>query len=282
MLLSLTQRLEKEQKDTQHMLETAAKEITYIEEKTSGIANPMNSELLQKAMKSTPARIGIGRTGTRMKVKDYLQFRVDHAMAQDAVRLDVDESFIKRLQIPILETRASTIDEYLMDLDSGRLLSERSVKWLQDHGDKNQQVQIIISDGLSSSAVLANAEDLLQALLQGLKLKKISVGQPIFIKRGRVWVQDQVASIVNCDLVISLIGERPGLATAESLSAYIIYKPSKESVESDRTVISNIHRRGLAAVEAGAHISELLSEMLEKKASGVAFSKLKNRAPTIS
>src|SRR5690606_29814624 len=97
---------------------------------------------------------------------------------------------------------------------------------------------------------------------------------PVFIKRSRVWIQDDVASIVNCDCVISLIGERPGLATAKSISAYLIYKPGENTVEADRTVISNIHEGGVPPVEAGAHLADLIETILKQKASGVKLAKL--------
>jgi ethanolamine ammonia-lyase small subunit len=164
-----------------------------------------------------------------------------------------------------------------MSLDAGRRLSPSSIDWLERNGEKENQVQILVCDGLSSSAIEANLPDLLPALMQGLQLKNIRVGSPLFVKRARVWVQDHVASILNCDLVISLIGERPGLATDESLSAYMVYRPNVKTVEADRTVISNIHRGGLSSVEAGAYLSDLLEDMLKLKCSGVQFSQKRNR-----
>lgn len=259
----------------QRVLEELSKKnqemIHFPEEKQPGVANPKNSEALENAMKRTPARIGIGRAGTRMKTTSYLQFRIDQAAAQDAVMKRISPSLIESLQLPELHTKATDMQDYLMNLESGRQLSEESAKWLEQHGDKGKDVQIIISDGLSTSACEATIPDLLPALLQGLALKKISVGKPVFIHRGRVWVQDQVASIVNCKVVISLIGERPGLATAESLSAYMIYRPDEHTVESDRTVISNIHRGGTPPIEAGAYLADLLEEILRYQASGVKY-----------
>jgi ethanolamine ammonia-lyase small subunit len=259
----------------QRVLEELSKKnqemIHFPEEKQPGVANPKNPEALENAMKRTPARIGIGRAGTRMKTTSYLQFRIDQAAAQDAVMKRISPSLIESLQLPELHTKATDMQDYLMNLESGRQLSEESAMWLQQHGDKGKDVQIIISDGLSTSACEATIPDLLPALLQGLALKKISVGKPVFIHRGRVWVQDQVASIVNCKVVISLIGERPGLATAESLSAYMIYRPDENTVESDRTVISNIHRGGTPPIEAGAYLADLLDEILRYQASGVKY-----------
>lgn len=249
--------------------------IQFPEQKQRGVEKPNNPEALERAMNRTPARIGIGRVGTRMKTGSYLQFRIDQAAAQDAVMKTISPTLLETLQLPALHTKATDMSDYLMNLDSGRVLSDESVRWLEQNADKGKDVQIIISDGLSTSACEATIPDLLPALLQGLAMRNISVGKPVFIHRGRVWVQDQVASIVNCKVVISLIGERPGLATAESLSAYMIYKPDANTVESDRTVISNIHRGGTLPIEAGAYLAELLEDILKYQASGVKYMQLR-------
>lgn len=250
--------------------------LHFPEEFEMGVEDPHKEEAIRHAQSTTPARIGIGRAGTRMKTQSYLQFRIDHAAAQDAVRKDVNPDVIDALNLPVLETRAESLKHYLMDLDAGRRLSDRSREWLQKNGEKNIQVQILVCDGLSSSAVEANVGDLLPALTQGLGLKNIKVGKPLFVKRARVWVQDEVAQLLNAEFVISLIGERPGLNTDESLSAYMVYKPTEKTVEADRTVISNIHKEGLAPVEAGAHLSGLIEKMLAAKASGVTFARQNN------
>lgn len=249
--------------------------IHFPEQKVCGVDNPHNPEALERAMARTPARIGIGRAGTRMKTVSYLQFRIDQAAAQDAVMKTISPEWLQQLQLPELHSRATSMQEYLMDLESGRLLSDESVRWLEQYGDKDKDVQIVISDGLSTSACEATIPDLLPALLQGLAMRNISVGKPVFIHKGRVWIQDQVAKIVNCKVVLSLIGERPGLATAESLSAYMIYKPDANTVESDRTVVSNIHRGGTQPIEAGAYLAELLADILKYQASGVKYMQLR-------
>lgn len=251
-------------------------EIIDFQVQEMGVDAPLNRETIEFARSITPARIGIGRAGVRMKTNHYLQFRIDHAAAQDAVLKDVSEDLLNRLNLPRLSSRAKSLKEYLMDLDSGRQLDDASRLYITKNLDKGLDVQIIVSDGLSSSAVEANIENLLPALQQGLALKNISSGQPIFVKKSRVWLQDDVAKIVNCQIAIILIGERPGLNTDESLSAYIIYRPNEQTVEADRTVISNIHRAGLAPTEAGAYLADLLEDMLRLKCSGVEFSKKRN------
>jgi ethanolamine ammonia-lyase small subunit len=239
------------------------------------VDQPRDRRVIERAQSVTPARIGIGRAGTRMKTHSLLKFRIDHAAAQDAVLKDVSEEFIKRMNLPVLTTKARTMEEYLMNLDSGRKLSEESVVWVKKNCPKGKQVQIIVSDGLSSTAIEANIPDLLPSLTQGLALKNITVGKTVFIKRSRVWVQDHLASLVDCDLVISLIGERPGLATAESLSAYMVYRPNERTVEADRTVVSNIHRGGIPPVEAGAYLADLIEDILRHKVSGVKYAQLR-------
>jgi ethanolamine ammonia-lyase small subunit len=254
---------------------SSGKTIEFKKEKVVGVENPVDREMIEIARAITPARIGIGRTGTRMKAREYLDFRIDHAAAQDAVFRDVPEDFLKDMSLPVLMSQSRSMDDYLMNLDSGRKLSHESAKWAEANLPKNNQVQIIISDGLSSTGIEENISDILPALIQGLEVKNISVGQPVFIKRSRVWIQDEIARITNCDVVISLIGERPGLATSKSISAYMIYRPGKESVEADRTVVSNIHDSGIPPVEAGAYLADLLADILKHRASGVKYAQMK-------
>ena len=160
------------------------------------VEHAKNPSTIEHARSITPARIGIGRTGVRLKTNHYLHFRVDHAAAQDAVHQEVDEALLQKLQLPILQSSASDLKDYLMNLPAGRKLSENSVDWLRRNVDVGKDVQIIISNGLSSEAVSANIESLLPALMQGLQLKNISVGAPVYVKRARVWLQDEVAQIV--------------------------------------------------------------------------------------
>lgn len=239
------------------------------------ISNPFNAEAVRAMKKLTPARIGVGRAGARPKTMSLLRFLADHAVAQDAVFLDVSEEFLHRMNLMSVQSAATSKDEFLQRPDLGRRLSEEAVKTVSEKCEKNIQVQILIVDGLSSSAIEANIPDLLPALMQGLKSAGIKVGAPFFVKNGRVWIQDHVASIVNSDVMISLIGERPGLGTAESLSAYMIYRPDKNTVEADRTVISNIHKGGIPPAEAGAHLTDVIKQILAAKASGVKLNQQK-------
>ncbi len=166
-----------------------------------------------------------------------------------------------------VQTQCDSKDVYLTRPDLGRKLSEEGAATVKEKF-KKATVQVFVSDGLSSAAVSANIADLLPAILQGLKSYNIDVGIPFFVKYGRVGAMDQVSEITGADVTCVLIGERPGLITAESMSAYIAYKATIGMPEARRTVVSNIHRSGTIAAEAGAHIAEIIKIMLERKASG--------------
>ena len=97
------------------------------------------------------------------------------------------------------------------------------------------------------------------------------MGQPIFVRYCRVGAGDAVGDVTGCEVVCVLVGERPGLVTDKSMSAYITYKPHTGVSESARTVVSNIHAQGTPAVEAGAFVAELIGKILEKKVSGVGL-----------
>ncbi|WP_026183883.1 ethanolamine ammonia-lyase subunit EutC [Desulfitobacterium hafniense] len=233
------------------------------------VSKPANLEAIKAMKATTPARIGIGRAGARMKTASLLKFLADHAVAQDAVFADVSPEFLSRMNLFAVQSSARNKEEFLTHPELGRRLSEESLQTITQKCEKNIQVQIIVVDGLSSSAIEANIPDLLPALTQGLAVSGIKTGAPFFVRYGRVWVEDQVANLVNADVVVSLIGERPGLGTAESLSAYMIYRPDETTVEADRTVISNIHKGGIPPAEAGAHLADVIKQILKARASGV-------------
>ena len=109
----------------------------------------------------------------------------------------------------------------------------------------------------------------MKAIAEGLKLYGHKLGQPLFIRYARVGAMDHIGALTDAQVICMLVGERPGLATSESMSAYITYRPYPGIPESKRTVVSNIHRNGTPAVEAGAYIAELLHTILHKQASGI-------------
>lgn len=235
------------------------------------VEHPVDGEAYFELKQYAPCRLGIGKAGARYKTDPLLQFRAAHSAAQDAVFSDVDQDFVDNMGLFTVQTQCENKDVYLTRPDLGRKLNEEGAKIVAEKCKKNPTVQIYVSDGLSSAAVAANVADVLPGIIQGLKSYGIETGTAFFVKYGRVGVMDQISEITGADVTCVLIGERPGLITAESMSAYIAYKATVGMPEARRTVVSNIHRAGTIPAEAGAHIAEIIKIMLEKKASGTAL-----------
>lgn len=231
--------------------------------------NPLNRDMLEQMKRATPARIGVGKAGPRLKTRTYLTLRADHAGARDAVFRDVDEDLLREMGLFSIQTCCEDRNEHLTRPDLGRQLSDDTKRELRSKCQMSPQVQIYVADGLSSQAIDANLRDILPALMDGLQDLGIQTGTPFFMKYGRVPAMDQVSETLDAEVTCVLIGERPGLATANSMSAYIGYRCQVGMPEGRRTVVSNIHSGGVPAVEAGAHIAQLIQTILERRASGV-------------
>ena len=235
------------------------------------VDDPVDGEKFRKMKMKTPARLGSGRAGPRYKTLTMLRFRADHAAAQDAVWSELEADFAKEHDMLPTKTKCNDKEEYLTRPDLGRCFDEHNAKAIKGVIDTPPRVQIVVGDGLSSAAIAANALDCLAAIKDGLKARGIQTGKDIFVKYCRVGAGDAVGDITGCELVCVLVGERPGLVTDKSMSAYITYKPHTGVSESSRTVVSNIHAQGTPAVEAGAYIAELIDTILKKKVSGVGL-----------
>ena len=235
------------------------------------VENPENGEKYKKMKEKTPARLGSGRCGPRYKTLTMLRFRADHTAAQDAVFSQVPEDFGEKNGLVSVQTCCQDKDEYLTRPDHGRCFDEENQKIIRSAIQGTPRVQVVVGDGLSSAAIQANAMDCLAAMQDGLKAKGIELGQSLFVRYCRVGAGDAVGDVTGCELVCVLVGERPGLVTDKSMSVYITYKPHTGVSESSRTVVSNIHAQGTPAVEAGAHVAELIDKILKKKVSGVGL-----------
>jgi len=235
------------------------------------VPNPQNRDQYLKLKKKTAARLGIWRTGPRNTTETLLRFRADHAVAQDAVFSYVDEDFLKEMNLFTVKTKVTDKDEYITRPDLGRQFDEENTKLIKEKCKAKPRVQIFVADGLSSTAIEANLKDILPAITAGLKGYGIDYGTPFFVKYGRVGSMDAVSEALDAELTIVLIGERPGLATGESMSCYMTYKAYPGIPEAKRTVVSNIHKDGTPAAEAGAHIASVIKVILEKKMTGVGL-----------
>ena len=233
------------------------------------VPNPHNAAEYLRLKAKTPARIGCYRAGPRYKTQTLLRFRADHAVAMDAVFTDVPEAFLEQNNLFGVQSRCTSRDEHLTRPDLGRQLDDEAVKTIKAKCKPNPKVQIYASDGLSSTAIVANLKEIMPAILNGLKAYNLEAGTPFFVKFGRVGAMDAVTEALGAEVTVALIGERPGLATGESMSAYMTYKGTVGMPEAGRTVVSNIHSGGTPAVEAGAHIAGIINEMIKQKCSGL-------------
>ncbi len=233
------------------------------------IRNPRDETALSNLRSQTPARIGVGRMGPRYSTMAWLKFRSDHARAQDALYHTVSEALLNELGLFTIQTKARNIEEFLTRPDLGRTLSEKAISTLKERCVLNPQVQVYFADGLSPKGIEVTAKLILPVLRQSLQTEGVQMGTPFFLKYGRVAAQDAIGQILGAQVVCTLIGERPGLATTESMGAYLIFRPTSNTKDSDRSMISNIHPHGTAVTEAGIQITSLIKEILTAKASGL-------------
>lgn len=238
-----------------------------------GVQHPKNGEALKELRKNTIARVASGRTGPRPRTTSLLRFLADHSRSKDTVLKEIPSEWVAKANLLEVQSKITTKDLYLTRPDLGRLLSEEAIETIKTKCTQSPQVQIIVSDGLSTDAITANLDEILPPLIKGLGSAGLKLGTPFFVRYGRVKIEDHVGELLGAEVVILLVGERPGLGQSESLSCYMIYRPTADTVEADRTCVSNIHQHGTPPVEAAAVIVDLAKLMLEKKASGIALNR---------
>jgi ethanolamine ammonia-lyase small subunit len=232
--------------------------------------------ILDRVRSRTPARILTGRAGASYRTSTYLELRRDHAAARDAVVAEVDLSgdlgaaFVAEWGLFEVATMARTKAEFLLQPELGRALDPASRAALADRCPAGADIQVAIADGLSAAAVRAQVPALLPLLAAEARRRGWRFGRSFFIRHGRVGVLNDIGEILDPAVAVLLIGERPGLATAESLSAYMAYRPRAGHDDSRRNLISNIHARGVPAEQAAVRIARLVEQMIGLATSGVA------------
>jgi ethanolamine ammonia-lyase small subunit len=235
----------------------------------ANLGTPFDAEAMRAMLASTPARIGVGRTGSRYRTNTLLRFRADHAAAKDAVMSEVDEKLVAQLGLLEVTTRAPDKPTFLTRPDAGRALSDEAKRTLAERCARAPQVQVCYGDGLSAAALNAHLETFHAALLRELAARSLRVGTPLFIRRSRVKVMDEVARLVDAEACVFTCGERPGLGFADSMSAYYIYRPATGATDADREVVSNINPRGFEPTKAAAVVADACVRILRDKKSGV-------------
>jgi ethanolamine ammonia-lyase small subunit len=225
----------------------------------------------------TEARIGLGRSGSGMPTTEVLKFSMAHAQARDAVKTPIDWSGVEKdLQALGLETlhiasAAPDRDTYLRRPDLGRRLGPESRQALAEVSPSSCDLAIIIGDGLSSTAVTANAVSTVAALLPLARQSEWRLGPVLLATQARVALSDEAGEFLKARAAVMLIGERPGLSSPDSLGAYLTWEPRVGRKDGERNCISNIRNGGVSADEAAFKIAWLLREAFRRRLTGVSL-----------
>ncbi|MGB8010844.1 MAG: ethanolamine ammonia-lyase subunit EutC [Terriglobales bacterium] len=229
---------------------------------------------MRKVRGQTPARLLAGRSGAAYRTATHLELREAHAAARDAVRAelnlltDLGDELVQRWSLFEVCSQATSKDEYLLRPDLGRHFNVTSCAEVKKRCTVERDFQIVIGDGLSVTAVAKQVPQLLPLLYQGAKARAWSIGEIFVIRYCRVGILNQIGELLRPKVAVLLIGERPGLATAESLSAYMAYQPTLSDTDANRNLISNIHARGVSPEQASQRILNLAAAMMKTNNSG--------------
>jgi ethanolamine ammonia-lyase small subunit len=232
-------------------------------------------DLIEKIRARTPARVLADRSGAAYRTGTQLRLRQDHAAARDAVRAefelnrDLGAEFVEQWKLFAVSTLAASKEEYLRRPDLGRRLDEKARGQLATRCEPNADLQVVIGDGLSVTAVSRQVPSLLPRVAEKARLRGWKLGQPFVVQYCRVGIMNDVGELLQPKVLVLLIGERPGLATAESLSAYMAYQPRASHNDANRNLISNIHARGVSTEAAAMRIIDLAQQMMQRQTSGV-------------
>jgi ethanolamine ammonia-lyase small subunit len=225
----------------------------------------------------TPARVALGRTGASLPTREVLAFALDHARARDAVHIPFDAAAVAH-QIETLGFEALQVDSaasdratYLRRPDLGRRLAPESRARLEQRVRSEPDVLVVVADGLSSTAVHAHAAPLLEALVPHATAQSWRLGPVVLAHQGRVALGDEIGALMGARFVVLLVGERPGLSSADSLGAYLTFTPQVGRSDAERNCISNIRPAGLGYENAAARIAWHVAESLRRGYSGVAL-----------
>ncbi|WP_460556732.1 ethanolamine ammonia-lyase subunit EutC [Hymenobacter daeguensis] len=225
----------------------------------------------------TAARIALGRSGHSVPLREALAFRLAHAHARDAVYsvLDVEALQVRLAGLQVatesVSSQVKNRQEYLLRPDWGRRLDEASQRAVAALPTAGNDVAIVLADGLSATAVNEHALPLLELLLPQLRRAGLPVGPVVLARQARVALGDEIGGQLRAQLVLVLIGERPGLSSPNSLGAYLTYAPRPGLTDEARNCVSNIRPEGLPYPAAAAKLFYLMHEALRRRLSGVGL-----------
>lgn len=226
----------------------------------------------------TPARIALGRTGTSLPTQAQLDFQFAHAQARDAVHLAFDHAALgaqlseRGRESLLLHSAAQDRNSYLQRPDLGRKLSDESAQTLRDYATAHPggvDLVIVLADGLSALAVHRHTLPFLTRLEEQMSGDGWSVAPVVLVEQGRVAIGDEIGQLLGAQMVVMLIGERPGLSSPDSLGLYFTYAPKVGLTDAFRNCISNVRLEGLSYGMAAHRLLYLMREACRRQLSGV-------------
>jgi ethanolamine ammonia-lyase small subunit len=222
----------------------------------------------------TEARIGLPRAGSSLSTQEVLRFDLDHARARDAVHLSFDAEAmvrgVRERELDCLSVHSIVKDrtEYLQRPDRGRRLNQQSHENLAAAGGKFDMA-LVIADGLSTRGVHENALPFLDVLLPYARDKSWALAPVVVATQARVALGDEIGQLLGARLVAMLIGERPGLTSADSMGIYLTYGPRIGRTDAERNCISNVRKGGLNHDRAAQLLVHLATRALQLQLTGV-------------
>ena len=221
----------------------------------------------------THARIALGRAGNALPTAEWLKFKMAHSQARDSVWCELDTPLLKdQLQIPEdqwveVQSQCQNKQEFLLRPDLGRKLGAGFQEALPKY--ESIDCALVLADGLAAQALHRHAQCFTSKFLELLPQRGLKSGPVVVARYARVALGDAIGESLKARSVIVLIGERPGLASSESLSVYFTYQPQVGKTDAQRNCISNIQDRGLPPEHAAEMAALLLDQSLKKQLSGV-------------
>lgn len=241
------------------------------------VKNPVVFDAWRRLRDFTPARIALGHSGVSLPTRPHLDFQLAHAEARDAVHLALDvealQHQLQQLGVTTLRLHSAAADRrvYLQRPDLGRRLEaasrQRLAAWMAEAASPCHDVAFVVADGLSALAIHRHGAVFLENLLP--KLRDWRIAPVVLATQGRVALGDEIGQLLHAQLMVVLIGERPGLSAPDSLGLYLTYKPRVGLTDADRNCISNIRPEGLSYEAAADKLLYLLTEARQRQLSGV-------------
>ena len=240
---------------------------------------PQDQDALEDYVRAlTPARLFLNGATTSYSTRDLLRLRADHAAARDAVGqpFESDAAYwrVDDAMEPPVHVRTLVPDHttYLRRPDLGRRLDDDSRTRLADsYAGAPRTLCVAVTGGLSAQAAHSYGPALLAAITQHARRQSWTQGPLVVIDHARVGVLNDLGATTRASVVVLLIGERPGLAVADSLSAYLAYRPRPSDTDAHRNLVAGIHERGVSIADAAHRVADLVSSMLRAERSGVSL-----------